>query len=103
MKPIYETHNTPNGPKTFRKDLETGILSTMKELPNGSIAQFVVSDDPSNYTKGSVFNDIDIAKAHQNDIKIKTYIFELHYVSLERDNLPVAIFVHDGERRIRVL
>jgi len=103
MKPIYQTINTDLGPQIFRKDIESGVLSTMKELPKNTVPQFVVSDDPSNYTTGTVFNDMEIAKQHQEDIKIKTYIFELHYVNLESENLPMAIFVHDGEKRIRIL
>jgi len=103
-----KTITTPHGEVNISIDGD-GNISTAKEFDaEKSWKQFLVSDDPSQYAYGTVFDDFETALnfycAMLNINTATQYIIELHYPCQKDDIPPIAIFVYDENfKRTRII
>tara|TARA_R100000664_G_C2643018_1_gene67122 strand:- start:41 stop:340 length:300 start_codon:yes stop_codon:yes gene_type:complete len=99
MKEKYTIKHTPYGQRVYT-EYEDGSVSSIQPLMENTCTLYVLSEDPSNYTEGQVFNTLNEA---QQAKKAKEYIFELHYPNLDKGTLPCAIFVYSDGKRVRII
>lgn len=107
MSNKYITKTTVHGSVTFEVK-DNGHVSTLRPVNEQNQRKFVVSNDPSAYTTGTVFESLESAYKHKTAIESvmndEYYIFELHYPEKSDDTTPPsAIFVYTNEKRVRII
>jgi hypothetical protein len=102
MKKIGEK-KTSSGVVEYFQD-ENGSITTAKPISNVLFKKWIVTDDPSQYTMGKVFDSEKEAMAHK--VKMHphyvVYIIELSYIS---DDLPPQYIhaINDDGSKVRIL
>lgn len=102
MKKIFERQTT-DGVIEFFQD-EKGDITTAKPVSNVVFKKWIVTDDPSQYTMGNVFDSEEEAVAYKLNMQDfqSLYIIELSYIS---DDLPPQYIhvINDDGSKVRIL
>jgi hypothetical protein len=103
MKKVGELNSEHGKIEYFKND--KGQISTQKPVSNVVMTKYLVTPNPSEYSSGTPFDDLNEAINHcaimTDMMKNQHYVIELCYTDKEQP--PQYIFAHDNGKRVRVL
>ena len=103
MKKVGELNSEHGKIEYYQND--KGQISTQKPVSDVVMTKYLVTNNPSEYSTGTQFDDLNEAINHcsvlSNMMNDQHYVIELCYIDKEQP--PQYIFAHDNGKRVRIL